>query len=193
MAGSDLDTELRRRAEGNVEAVLGAARADAERIASEANRLIEERRRESTKERNAEYGSEARVAIAAERHAAKRTVLLARTRLVDQVLERARALLPEAAETDIYRSEISGELGEALDFVDGDGDVVRCSKRLAAVVRASLRDRPKVKGEPEADIGTGFIVVGGAGSVVVDGRLETRMERLASSLAIEIFARMQEL
>jgi vacuolar-type H+-ATPase subunit E/Vma4 len=49
-----------------------------------------------------------------------------------------------------------------------------------------------VKVEPEADVGTGFVVVGAEGTVVVDGRLETRIDRLASVLAIEIHTRLQE-
>jgi vacuolar-type H+-ATPase subunit E/Vma4 len=36
-------------------------------------------------------------------------------------------------------------------------------------------------------------VVGANGSVVVDGTLETRLDRLASSLAIEIHKRLEEL
>jgi hypothetical protein len=42
-------------------------------------------------------------------------------------------------------------------------------------------------------VGTGFIVVGAAQSVLVDGRLETRVDRLSSALAIEIHARLEEL
>jgi len=193
MAGSDLDGELRRRAEETAEGVLSAARADVERIASEADRLIGQRRREVMRDREAEYGAEARAAIAAERQAAMRAVLLARTRVVDRVLERARAILPEAAQTDSYMSGLSDELNEALQFFDADGAVVRCSAPLAAAVREALRDRPKLTVEPEADIGTGFIVIGGAGSVLVDGRLETRIENLAAALAIEIHARLQDL
>ena len=193
MGGPDLETELRRSAEGTVESILGAARADAERIASEADRLIEDRRKEVRKGQEAAYRTEARVAIAAERHSAMGAVLLARTRLVDRVLERARALLPEAAQTEAYGSTLDGELTEALQFVDGDGAAVRCSADLAGSVRDALRGRPEVTVEPSADMGTGFIVVGEGESVLVDGRLETRIDRLASALAIEIHARLEEL
>lgn len=191
MAGSDLDTELRRSAERTAESILSAARTDAQRLASEADRLIENRRREVMKGKEAEYGAEARIAIAAERHAAMGAVLLARTRLVDRVLDRSRALLPEAAQTEIYLSDLSRELTEALQFVDADGAVVRCSVDLEPAVREALRARPEVTVKPEADVGTGFIVVGGGASVLVDGRLETRIEHLASTLAIEIHARLQ--
>ena len=192
MAKSGLDTELRHSAERTSESILGTARADAKRLGSESERVVEDRRRQVLKDKEAEYGAEARFAIAAERHAAMRAVLLARTRVVARVLERARALLPDATQSEAYLSTLSSELMEALQFVDGEGAVVRCSRDLEGAVRKGLRDRPEVKIETEADVGTGFVVVGAEGSVVVDGRLETRIDRLASVLAIEIHTRFQE-
>jgi len=192
MAKSGLDTELRHSAERTSESVLGTARADAKRLVAESERVVEDRRREVLKDKEAEYGAEARVAIAAERHAAMRAVLLARTHLVDRVLERARALLPDVARNEAYLATLSSELTDALQFVEGEGTVVRCSANLGPDVRDRMRDRPEVKVEPAADVGTGFVVVGAEGSVVVDGRLETRIDRLASVLAIEIHTRLQE-
>jgi len=192
MAKSGLDTELRHSAERTSESVLGAARADAKRLAAESERVVEDRRREVLKDKEAEYGAEARVAIAAERHAAMRAVLLARTHLVDRVLERAQALLPDVARNEAYLATLSSELTDALQFVEAEGTVVRCSEDLGPAVRDRMRERPAVKVEPEADVGTGFVVVGAEGSVVVDGRLETRIDRLASVLAIEIHTRLQE-
>ena len=192
MAKSGLDTELRHSAERTSESVLGAARADAKRLGAESERVVEDRRREVLKDKEAEYGAEARVAIAAERHAAMRAVLLARTHLVDRVLERAQALLPDVARNEAYLATLSSELADALQFVEAEGTVVRCSEDLGPAVRDRMRERPAVKVEPEADVGTGFVVVGAEGSVVVDGRLETRIDRLASVLAIEIHTRLQE-
>jgi len=192
MAKSGLDTELRHSAERTSESILGTARADAERLGTESERVVEDRRRQVLKDKEAEYGAEARVAIAAERHAAMRAVLLARTQVVARVLDRARALLPDAAQSEAYLSTLSSELVEALQFVDGQGTVVRCSTGLAPAVGDRLRDRPEVKIETEAGVGTGFVVVGAEGSVVVDGRLETRIDRLASVLAIEIHTRLEE-
>ena len=192
MAKSGLDTELRHSAERTSESILGTARTDAKRLGAESERVVEDRRREVLKDKEAEYGAEARVAIAAERHAAMRAVLLARTHLVDRVLERAQALLPDVARNEAYLATLSSELADALQFVEAEGTVVRCSEDLGPAVRDRMRDRPAVKVEPEADVGTGFVVVGADGSVVVDGRLETRIDRLASVLAIEIHARLQE-
>jgi vacuolar-type H+-ATPase subunit E/Vma4 len=193
MTVSDLDTELRRSAEATVESILGTARAEAERLRAEADHRIESRRTEVRRDREAAHGAEARVAIAAARHAAMGSVLLARTRLVDRVLERARSLLPEAAQTEAYAKTLGGELAEALQFVDGGGAVVRCTVDLADAVRDALRGRPEVSVEPTTELGTGFIVVGAGESVLVDGRLESRLDRLGSALAIRILAHLEEL
>lgn len=193
MSASDLDTELRRNAERTVESILSEARAEAARLASDADQEIAQRRASVMEDREAEHRAEARVAIAAERHAAMEGVLLSRTGLVDRVLVEARALLPAAARTEAYRSTLPQELAEALGFVDAKGAAVRCSADLGTLVRDALRNRPEVEVEPGADVGTGFIVVGAGESVVVDGRLETRIDRLKSTLAIEIHARLEEL
>ena len=193
MAGSDLDSELRRAASETADSILNAARADSERVASQSERAIEGRRRELMERKEAEYGAEARREIANERHAAMRAVLLARTQVVDRVLERARALLPDASMDERYRTALVAELSEALTFVDGDDAVVRCSTVLEPTVRKAISDRSRIRVEAEKDMGTGFIVVGAGGSVLVDGRLDTRMDRLASSLAIEIHAHLREL
>ena len=193
MSASDLDSELRRAAHETAESILNAARTDSERVTSESERAIEGRRRELMEHKEAEHGASARRAIAAERHAAMRAVLMARTQVVDRVLESARALLPDAAMDDRYLTDLGAELGEALKFVDGDDAVVRCSPSLEPAVRKALSSRPRVQVEREEDMGTGFIVVGGGGSVLVDGQLETRIDRLAPALAIEIHVRLQEL
>jgi vacuolar-type H+-ATPase subunit E/Vma4 len=143
--------------------------------------------------KEAEYGADARRAIATERHAAMRAVLMAQTKLVDRVLERARGQLPGAAVDERYLAALGADLAEAWMFVEGDDAVVRCSPVLEPAVRKALSDRPRVRVEPDEEMGTGFIVVGAGGSVVVDGQLEARIGRLASALAIEIHARLKEL
>ncbi|NNE20146.1 MAG: hypothetical protein HKN10_16890 [Myxococcales bacterium] len=193
MAGSDLDTQLRRAANATAESILDAARSDSERVASHSERAIERRRRALEELKEAEYGADARRAVANERHAAMRAVLMARTQVVDRVLERVRALLPAASMEERYLRGLGTELSEALTFVDRDDAVVRCSPALEPAVRKALSDTPRVRVEPNEEMGTGFIVVGAGGSVVVDGQLDTRIARSVSSLAIEIDARLQEL
>lgn len=192
MSSVDLDTELRRRAEKAAEAIMQEARAEAARLLAEADRRIADRRREAMEDKEAECRAEARVAIAAARHEAMRDLLLARTRVVDRVIDRARDLLPEAAMRETYVSGVAEGLAEALEFVDSRGAVVRCSEGLEPTLREALESKPGVALKPEAALGPGFILVGPGGLVQVDARLETRIDQLASELAIEIHARLGE-
>lgn len=192
MPKSDLHSELRRSAQRTVESIRTAARDEADRLNSEADRRIAGRRNEVIKGKEAEYHSEARVAVAAARHAAMRDLLLAQTGVVERVLERARLLLPEATRSDAYVLELDTDLENALQFVEGDDALVRCSPGLEAAVRKALRTRPGLTIQADPDLDSGFIVSGAGGTVVVDGRLQTRIETLASTLAIEIHARLEE-
>ena len=79
-----------------------------------------------------------------------------------------------------------------MQFVDAQGAEVRCSPAVEPAVREALRDWSDVKVATDSNLGTGFVVVGAGESVEVDGRLETRIERLASVLAIEIHNRIEE-
>ncbi len=190
MPAGDLDSELRATAKRTAEAILREARATADQLTEEAERSIGNRREQLLEAKEAEYTAEARRAVAAEKHAAMELTLMARTRLVDRVLQRVRAQLPEVAGGDAYRSGLPGELERALAFVEGEEIAVRCSTDLVEAVRDTLRAQPGVEVEPDAGLSSGFIVAGDGGAVLVDGRLETRVDRLASALAIEIHWRL---
>jgi vacuolar-type H+-ATPase subunit E/Vma4 len=192
MRASDLDSELRRGAERTVASVRAEALQEADRLASKADRAIAARRKEVIENKEAEYLAEGRVAIAAARHAAMRAVLLARTRLVERVLGGARALLTEAAQSQSYLSTLGEDTAAALQFIDAGGAVVRCSPSLESNMRELLRDRTNLNIEADAELGTGFVVIGDGGSVRVDGRLESRLDRLSSALAIEIHSRLEK-
>lgn len=190
MPGGDLDAELRATAKRTAEAILAEARATATELAAESDRAIGNRRERMIEAKKAEYTAKARRAIAVEKHAAMEAELLARTRLVERVIERVKARLAEIARSDTYQSTLPSELRQALQFVAGDGIEVRCSDELAKPVREALRDHPEIGVKPDAVLETGFVVTGGGGSVLVDGRLGTRVDRLAPSLAIEILSRL---
>jgi vacuolar-type H+-ATPase subunit E/Vma4 len=191
MAGADLSTELRRRAEETAKAIMSAAQADADQIAAEADRAIEKRRAEVLKSREGEYRAKARADVAGERHEAMRATLLAKTRVVDRVLQRAKTLLREAARGNAYGSTLADEVTEAVAFVGVEGATVHCSNDLEPAVRDALRATPgvSIKG---MDVGSGFVAVSKDGAVRVDGTLEARLERLAPALAIEIHQRLEE-
>ncbi|KPK16291.1 MAG: hypothetical protein AMJ62_06210 [Myxococcales bacterium SG8_38] len=190
---ADLRTELRLRAERTAESIMDAARAEADRLASEADRRIEDRRRAVLGKKDRELRTEARAQVAAERHAAMRAVLLAKTKVVDRVLHEARRRLPEAARSRAYASALGKELRDAVAFVGEQGAVVRCSDELRPAVLEAARDLRNMSVEAEQNADSGFKVIGKGGSLVVDGTLETRLDRLGSILAIEIHKRLEEI
>lgn len=192
MAPSGLDAALRQRAHEAAEAIVRAARQEAARIAAEAEAAIEERRANVLGSREDEHQANARAAIAAARQESMRTVLLAKTGVVDRVLERARALIPDVKERETFRVALAEEVTEALAFVGAEGTLVRCSRALRPALVDALRAAPEVVVEVADEVGTGFVMVGEAGRVRVDGTLETRLHRLAPTLAIEIHGRLEE-
>jgi vacuolar-type H+-ATPase subunit E/Vma4 len=113
--------------------------------------------------------------------------------LVERVLQAAKALLPEAARRTASARALRGELEEALAFVGGEGATVRCSEELASSIREAVGNRGGVTVESDPAFGPGFIVVGTGGSVLIDRTLQTRLQRLAPTLAIEIHKRLEEL
>ncbi len=191
MAQADLIAELHRRAGETANAIRQSAREEAERIASDADRAIEERRSSVLRSREDEYRAEARASIAAARHEAMRAVLLAQTRLVERVLDSARGLVPALIRDEAYLSQLPTELKEAIAFVGSENATVRCSDGLEAPVREALRAMPRVSIET-MNAGSGFVASGDGGSVRVDATLEARLSRLAPALAIEIHDRLEE-
>lgn len=192
MTESDLDAELRRAATKTAEQIRSEARTEAERITEETDRQIGQRRSELRRDREAEYGAEARAAIAAANHDAMEAILLAQTRVVERVLGRARSLAPKAAESADYAKALSTELREAIEFIGAEGAEVRCTPVLASLVRDVLRDSPATRVRADLDTGTGFAATGADGEVRIDGRLETKIDRLRPALAIEIQAQLGE-
>jgi vacuolar-type H+-ATPase subunit E/Vma4 len=192
MVPSDLDEALRKRGRETAEAIMRAARTAADRIASDADQAIEERRSAVLSSRKDVYRTQARTEISAERHEAMRAVLLAKTRVVERVLQRARALLPAELRNDAYQAALEKEVEEALAFVGSEEATVLCPEALAPALRQALRATPEVAVQVHNDAGSGFVVVGQAGRVRVDSTLETRLDRLAPTLAIEIHERLEE-
>ena len=192
MSEPGLSGELRRRAEESAAAVIRTAEAEAERILRDAEDAIQTRQRDVLQDREHTLRAEARRRIAASRHQAMKDVLLSRTRVVDRVLEKAKALLPDTLKTEQYDSLLSKELEQALEFVGEGGAILRCTPALASTIRRSLVTKPSVAVEPSDDVGSGFVATDKEGRVRVDCTLEARLERLAPLLAIEIHRRLAE-
>ncbi len=193
MDGPDLTTELRNRAEATAAAIRESARLEAKELKMQAERQIENRRFVSLREEEERYRAAARSRIAEERRAAMGSMLLAKTRIVDRVLEKATSLLPSASQTEAYRSTIGRQIAECLHFVTDGGAVVRCAPALVPILEETVRSYESVIVEPDAEIHSGFVVVSTDGSVAVDKRLDARLQRLKTALAIEIHDNLEKM
>jgi vacuolar-type H+-ATPase subunit E/Vma4 len=188
----DLTTALRKNAEATAARILESARLAAEQVRTESEREIDSKRAASLRQEEEKYRLAARSAIAAERHASMRALLLARVQLVDRVLELATSLLPGACATETYRSTIAAQLEDSMLFVDNQGARLLSSPELTPTLREAAKAYASVLVEPDAETQNGFVVVSADGSVTVDKRLDTQLRRMRPTLAIEIHERAEE-
>ena len=191
MAASYLDAELRRGADATAQALVRDAREEADRIEAEADRGIEGKRAATLEHWEEEYRGEARAAIASARREATREVLLAKTRLIERVLERAGALLDSAMLEDGYQATLAGDLKRTLAFVGANGALIRCAPVIEAKVREAVSSIDGTRLKVDESVGSGF-VVDEEGGVRVDATLESRLRRLAPQLSVEILQRIEE-
>lgn len=190
MSEPDLTAELRRRAEESAATIMQESKAEARRILADADESIRMRQREVLRDREKAWRAGARARTAAARHDGMKEVLLARTRLVERVLEKAKGMLPDASREEAYASLLRDDLERALDFVGDRGTTVWCTPALASELREALESKPSVVVKPTEEIGSGFVAVDDAERVRVDCTLETKLARLAPVLAIEILERL---
>lgn len=191
MSMADLITELRSAAEDEAEKIIEAARREAEAIDQQAAREVSDRRARFLTEKERAIRKEARSVLATARRTAMRDVLSARTKLVDRVFEKAKQLLPSVSKSESYMATVVSDLHAALRFVENNA-VVRCPAALVPVALKAVQNRENVTVEEDAEISTGFVVTGERGSMTIDDRLETRLQRTAPALAIDILARLKE-
>lgn len=192
MGDPDLSAELRRRAESSASAMIREAEAEARRISVEARDSMRKHERDVLRDREDAWRDQVRVRIAGARHEAMKDVLLARTRVVERVLQAAKDLLPGALSLGSYRALLSEDIEQALSFVGSGPATFRCTPALASTIRDELRSKPSVAVEPSDGIGSGFIAADEKHTVSIDCTLETRLARLAPQLAIEIHRRLEE-
>ena len=192
MAASDLDAELRRSADATARVLLRDAREEAARIEAEATRNIDERRAATFESWEEELRSDARAEIAGARRDATRAVLLAKTRLVERVLERVRGELASVLGTESYQTALHSELERAIEFVGSRGTTVRCAPTIEGLVRDAVGSLDGARVEVDGSVGSGFVVSDESGRVQVDATLEGRLRRLAPTLSVEILGRVGE-
>lgn len=174
---SDLLAALERDAGAQKDALLDAARADAERVTSATEARLALRRSAARAVTEAARRGELERDLARARRAARAQVLEAQAQLLGRVDQAVRRLLPEAVTRDEYRPTFVAALREALSDV-GDSPVeIRCSPSLTSAVRDLVRARPGTSVASDPTVGSGFRVDTTDGRVEIDGTLEARYAR----------------
>lgn len=184
MALEHLLAAIARDGEAAVARELDAARSEAERILAEARARVEARRADRLAARERELRASLEAELAAERRRAAGELLRARWRLVERILEAARAELPAAVESAGFAEVLPAQLDDALAYLGDDGGVVHCPPALAPLVSTLLAGRPGISVEPST--GLLGIRVEANGAVEVDDTLDARLRRLGPRLAMDL-------
>jgi len=181
---------LEREAAGQADALLAAARADADRITRDVEARLARQQSEVLDARARELRGAAQGALGETQRAARKTALEARDRFLARVFEAARAMLPAALGSDAYRAALPGHVADALHAVGDEPAVIHCPESLGDAVRTAVADRKQLVVTCDAAARPGVTVTTRDGAVVVDNTLEGRLERLRQRLAIQVLARL---
>ena len=175
--------------EQKAQRIRDEAEAEAKRRREEAEREIEEWREQTLQDAKARIENEKRLITSRARAQARSTVLRAKAdaarALYDQLSDRAQQLREDA---DAYRDFLGNCLEEAEAEIGGDL-VIQFDERDGGVVDELLSGTNHKKGESIKTIG-GFIATSASGDLLVDNRLETRIENLIRQHRPELSAQL---
>jgi vacuolar-type H+-ATPase subunit E/Vma4 len=177
-------------AEGEAEAraVIDRARLEAERIdADSAQRMardIEERKARRSEELRARESAERLKA----RGRARESGFGIRERVVNDVLQRARRLLGEAASDAWLQQQVAA----VIEYLPEGGAEIRCAKKDLAAVKKVAAGRHETAVTVDSGIQAGVVAAMSDGSLRVDGTAEARLDRMRPALAIEIVRAVEQ-
>ena len=176
--------------EAKADQVRQEAEAQARRRREEAEREIEAWREQTLQDAKARIENEKRLITSRARARARSTVLRAKAdsarALYDRLSEAAERLREDA---DAYKRFLGNCLKEAESEIGGDL-VVQFDERDQGVFDELLNGTDHQRGESTRTIG-GFIATSASGDLLVDNRLETRIENLIRQhrpeLSVQLF------
>lgn len=186
---AELISRLEQRARAEIEALRTQTADRVAEVEREAAAARDARRVAVLRECDASVETEAASALAAGAVVATRELLDAQHALVDAVLARAAARLPELVSGEHLGDEqLVRRFRELTTYLDGAPAEVRCRRELAGRVRDLLAREWPASRVVTDDQTTGLRVLdgNGGGRITIDDTLETRIERLRAELTIEI-------
>jgi len=192
MALERLLSSLERDAAQQVDALLAAARARAERVTRTADEQDARCKSETLEARERAQRAAVELALARARRAARGRVLEARARLLEQVFGAARDRLPAAADSQAFRAALPARLAAARACLGDSPAAVRCAPALLPALRELSRETEGLALQPDPAIATGFVVASCDGALEVDETLERRLRRRRPALAIAVLRALEE-
>jgi vacuolar-type H+-ATPase subunit E/Vma4 len=166
--------EIARQAEAEAEALIGGVRAQ-----------IQAEQEEQLAVRAEELQAAAYRELASTRRNARSEWLQTRAATLEQVLARARELLPQLLARPELETRLRRDLGAALTYVPA-GATLLCPPELVPVLEPALRQETAVTVQPAAEIGTGFCLRSADGTVEVPCTLEAELRRCTPELSVLI-------
>jgi len=187
----DLLAALERDAGAQTEAILAAARAEAERVASETEARVAGQRAAARATTEAAHRGELERDLARVRREAQARVLAARTRLLDRVNRAVQQLLPGAISQPGYLETLGAAMREATAGVGDAPAEIHCTPSLVAPVRRLVAGRAHTAVTADAGVGSGFRLRTTDGAVEIDATLESRLARERVPLALAALALLE--
>src|SRR5690606_13003693 len=125
-------------------------------ILSESRSALERRKAQHVQHEIRRAEGTARKTLSSERAAATASILVARDRLLERVRSALLARVRESGADPGWLAALGTELRAALDRLPSGDVVVRARPEVASALAPVVEDRPVVRVETSADVGTGF-------------------------------------
>jgi vacuolar-type H+-ATPase subunit E/Vma4 len=191
MALEQLLAVLLREAEAEADAVLAVARTEAERIRERCAADLSECKRRDQATLETERKTAVEFALVTARRNARREELLARERMIERVLEAARARFPDAVASPLLRAAIPAMGREAIGCLAGRAATIHCHPSLMDLMTPLAGSAPGVRVMADPEVGAGFRLSSDDGTLAIDATLEDRMVRLGQRLRQVVVARLE--
>ena len=186
MALSDLISRLEQEAKSQVQAIERQVDAEVHAIEVATDHAIAEMTTRYLEHERAERQALDQRTLATARQQARARQLEARHAQITRILERARALLSEAAASASYGNALPAHAHEALSFLEGLRPRVRCASAFAPLLRATIARHDDAELIIDDSVGPGVVAEAADGSLTVDNTLAARLARAEPRLAIEL-------
>ena len=191
MALSDLIRRLEEEAASQVQAIEQRAAIQVAEIEATSVRAADIARNHYLEEtRTRRQALRERELVRARREARARELEACRMQLA-RILERARTLTAEIADSAAYRNALPRHAEEALSYLESVRVRVRCRAEFAPILRPIVARHQAAELAIDDRIGPGVIAEAADDCAVVDNTLAARLTRIEPQLAIDLATQLR--